>query len=132
MKYIYSAILFVVMSGAFSFSRANEPSWLPIEIDKETSYLLEEQSILHDGYSTTAILIIKPIKQLDLKDISFGSASFVVQAQCINKVIMPKIGLLYKDANAQGNAIGHEAIASYHKIVPISVDQKLIMHLCMN
>lgn len=132
MKYIYSAILFIVLSSAISFSRANEPSWLPIEINKEASYLLDEQSILHDGYTTNASLIIKPSKKQVIKELSFDSASYVVQAQCINKVITPKIGVLYEGTNAQGNLNGKEAIYSYHEIVPISVDQKIIIHLCMN
>ena len=132
MKYPYSAILVVVFSSAISFSQANEIALLPIEIDKEASYLLDEQSILHDGYRTNATLIIKPSEKQVTKDLSFGSASYVIQAQCINKVLTPKNGILHEDANAQGNAIGQEAISSYHKIVPISVDQKIIAHLCMN
>jgi hypothetical protein len=132
MKYPYSAILVVVFSSAISFSQANETALLPIEIDKEASYLLDEQSILHDGYRTNATLIIKPSEKQVTKDLSFGSASYVIQAQCINKVLTPKNGILHEDANAQGNATGQEAISSYHKIVPISVDQKIIAHLCMN
>ena len=132
MKYPYSAILVVIFSNMISLSQANESSFLPIEIDKEASYLLDEQSIIHDGYRTNATLIIKPSGKQATKDLSFGSASYVIQAQCINKVITPKSGVLHEDANAQGNAIGQEAISSYQKIVPISVDQKIIAHLCMN
>jgi hypothetical protein len=132
MKYPYSAILFVIFSSAISLSQANESTLLPIEINKEASYLLDEQSILHDGYRTNATLIIKPSEKQIIKDLSFGSASYIIQAQCINKVVTPQNGILHEDANAQGNAIEQEAISSYHKIVPISVDQKVIAHLCLN
>jgi hypothetical protein len=132
MKYFYSFILLVIFSSAISFSQANEPAWRPIEIDKEASYLVDEQSVLRDGYSTNATLAVRPSKKQAIKDLVFGSASYAVQAQCINKVITPKHGVLHEDAYAQGNAIGEDAISYYHKIVPVSVDQKLIAHLCMN
>ena len=132
MKYIYSLILFIVFSNVATLTRANEPSWRPIEIDKEASYLVDEQSVLRDGYSTNATLAIRPSRKQTIKDLIFGSASYSVQAQCINKVITPKHGVLHEDAYAQGNAIGQDALSYYHKIVPISVDQKLIAHLCMN
>ncbi len=132
MKYIYSLILFVVFSSVVTLTRANEPSWRPIEIDKEASYLVDEQSVLRDGYSTNATLAIRPSRKQAIRDLIFGSASYAVQAQCINKVITPKHGVLHEDAYAQGNAIGQDALSYYHKIVPMSVDQKLIAHLCMN
>lgn len=132
MKYINSFILFVIFSGVVTLTRANEPSWRPIEIDKEASYLVDEQSVLRDGYSTNATLAIRPSRKQAIRDLIFGSASYAVQAQCINKVITPKHGVLHEDAYAQGNAIGQDALSYYHKIVPISVDQKLIAHLCMN
>ena len=132
MKYIYSFILFVIFSSVVAHTRANEPSWRPIEIDKEASYLVDEQSVLRDGYSTNATLAIRPSRKQAIRDLIFGSASYAVQAQCINKVITPKHGVLHEDAYAQGNAIGQDALSYYHKIVPISVDQKLIAHLCMN
>ena len=132
MKYIYSLILFVVFLSVVTLTRANEPSWRPIEIDKEASYLVDEQSVLRDGYSTNATLAIRPSRKQAIRDLIFGSASYAVQAQCINKVITPKHGVLHEDAYAQGNAIGQDALSYYHKIVPISVDQKLVAHLCMN
>ena len=132
MKYINSFILFFIFSSVVTLTRANEPSWRPIEIDKEASYLVDEQSVLRDGYSTNATLAIRPSRKQAIRDLIFGSASYAVQAQCINKVITPKHGVLHEDAYAQGNAIGQDALSYYHKIVPISVDQKLIAHLCMN
>jgi hypothetical protein len=99
MKYPYSAILFIIFLSAISLSQANESSLLPIEIDKKGSYLLDEQSILHDGYRANATLIIKPSEKQIIKDLSFGSASYVIQAQCINKVVTPKNGVLHEDAN---------------------------------
>jgi hypothetical protein len=85
MKYFYSFILLVIFSSAISFSRANEPAWRPIQIDKEASYLVDEQSVLRDGYSTNATLAVRPSKKQAIKDLVFGSASYAVQAQCINK-----------------------------------------------
>ena len=90
MKYINRFILFVIFSSVVTLTRANEPSWRPIEIDKEASYLVDEQSVLRDGYSTNATLAIRPSRKQAIRDLIFGSASYAVQAQCINKVITPK------------------------------------------
>lgn len=132
MKYIYSFILFVAFSSALTTSWANEPSWIPIEINKEASYLLDEQSISRDGYIANATLEIRLSKKQTIKDLIFDSASYVIQAQCINKIITPKIGSLNEFRHVKENTIRQDAITFYHKIAPISLDQKLIMHLCMN
>lgn len=132
MKYIYSVVLFVIFSSGVSLTRADEPLWRSIEIDKDAKYLIDEQSVLQDGYITNATLVIRPSKKQTVKDLIFGSASYAIQAQCINKVITPKHGVLHEDAYAQGNSTRQEALFYYHKIVPVSVDQKLIAHLCTN
>ncbi|MFM8859650.1 MAG: surface-adhesin E family protein [Methylocystis sp.] len=132
MKNIYSKRFLTIFFILPSYSHANEPSWLPIEINHSATYLLDEQSISHDGYSANAILIIRPSAKQALKDLLIGSASYVVQAQCINKAITLRNGALYEDASAQGKALKQDAISHYHEFVPTSVDQKLILHLCMN
>ncbi|NBT22788.1 MAG: hypothetical protein EBT10_05640 [Methylocystaceae bacterium] len=80
MKYIYSLILFVIFSSVVTLTRANEPSWRPIEIDKEASYLVDEQSVLRDGYSTNATLAIRPSRKQAIRDLIFGSASYAVHS----------------------------------------------------
>jgi|CryBogDrversion2_11_1035321.scaffolds.fasta_scaffold09992_2 hypothetical protein len=116
----------------FTGAHANEPRWRPIEIDTDISYLIDDQSVLRDGYSINATLAIKPKKSMKFKDFTFGSASYSVQAQCIQKRLTPKHGVLHADAHAEGNAVGKEAISLYHNIVPANIDQKVIAHLCMN
>ena len=71
MKYIYSFILFVAFWSALTTSWANEPSWIPVEINKEASYLLDEQSISHDGYNANATLEIRLSKKQTIKNLIF-------------------------------------------------------------
>lgn len=132
MKSTLYGIYFVACCVAITFSHANELKWHPIEINKESSYLLDEQSVVRDGYSINAILTIRPGQKQVIKDQVFGSATYTFEAQCINKVIIPKYGALHEDIYAQSNAIEQNAISYYHKLVLVSVDQKLISFLCTN
>jgi hypothetical protein len=132
MKIKSTLLAVAVFLSSFSGTYANEPRWRPIEIDKDISYLIDDQSVLRDGYSINATLAIKLNKSMNYKDVTFGSASYSVQAQCIQKRLTPKHGVLHADAHAEGNAVGKEAISLYHNIVPATIDQKVIAYLCMN
>ena len=93
-----------------STSLANHQQWKPIFIDDNFSYLLDDISVYQDGYTVDATIGILPHVPMKIVSLIIASASYFIQANCINKFIAVKSGVLFNNSDDESEPMNHSAI----------------------
>ena len=86
-----------------------------------------------DGYtgdSTIGILTHLPIK---IQNFMVASASYFIQANCINKsiTVKKKGGVLFNHPNDESDPITYNALKIFKMLIPDTIEQEYLRALCM-
>ena len=113
-------------------SLANHQQWRPIFIGDNFSYLLDDTSVQKYGYildATIGILTHLPIK---IENFMAASASYFIQANCINKSIAVKRGVLFNNPVDQSGLITYNAPKIFKMLISDTIEQQYLRALCMS
>jgi hypothetical protein len=127
-NYKYAILLFMLFYS--SGSLANHQQWKPIFIDDNFSYLLDDTTVYQDGYTVDTTIGILPHMPMKIETFLVASASYFIQANCINKSINVKSGVLFSNSDDESDPIVYNAIKIFKSLVPDTIEQEYIRSLC--
>jgi hypothetical protein len=86
--------------------------------------------VYQDGYTVDTIIGILPHIPMKIGTFLVASASYFIQANCINKSINVKSGVLFSNSDDESDPIVYNAIKIFKSLVPDTIEQEYIRSLC--